>query len=291
MALDIVASRPEIQFFATEAERLALCDAMGVSRDQLPRQSARLDAHVERSWYFPGNGLIGALQDVSGPVLTCVYIDDGASSTPAFQSYLRRYAPLLAAIPRFRLLHAAVDARAATAASAIVRRAFGHDLATPALGASKDVDGVREYFQLRQAYEAQRWAALDTAKLDRFRALRFRFKTALDPLYTRWMREGEAVFMEGAPLRLETMVLPPFLCRDRGSEAPVVTAETVRWAVTDRVTHGRPGGRNRGRHGVPATSPRASTYGAAGRGRRQCRNQGPRQERPRAEAKPRRSPL
>jgi len=208
MALDLVASRPEIVFFANEAERLAGCEAMGVSREHLPRQSVRAEGHLERSRYFPGGALIGAQQDVGGPVLTCVYIDDGASSTLAFQSYLRRYARLFAAVPRFQIVHAGVDARSAKAAAAIVRRAFGLELATPAQGASEGLDTVRDYFQLRQAYEAERWAALDTAKLDRFRALRLQFRTDLDPLYARWTRDGEAVFAQAERPRLETVVLP-----------------------------------------------------------------------------------
>jgi hypothetical protein len=75
-------------------------------------------------------------------------------------------------------------------------------------------DAVRDYFHLRQAYEAQRWAALDTGKLDRFRALRLRFNTVLDPLYARWELYGDAVLEEVPasarewPPRLETIVLP-----------------------------------------------------------------------------------
>ena len=163
------------------------------------------------------------------PVLLFVYIDDGARSVAGFHTYLRHYARLLAVVPRWRLVHVSGARRQANAAAAAFRRAFGHDLAGPTDAGPSTTDAVRDYFHLRQAYEAQRWAALDTGKLDRFRALRLRFNTVLDPLYARWELHGDAVLEEVPasarewPPRLRNDRAAALLRRPRAAEAPVMT--------------------------------------------------------------------
>jgi hypothetical protein len=214
MALDVVALRPDVTFFATESERVAFCDALVIDRSRLPQQHRLSKARVERARYFPDSKLVGVQLEGPGPVLLCVYIDDGARSVAGFHTYLRQYARLLAVVPRWRLVHVSGARRQANAAVAAFRRAFGHDLAGPTDAGPSTTDAVRDYFHLRQAYEAQRWAALDTGKLDRFRALRLRFNTVLDPLYARWELHGDAVLEDVPasarewPPRLETIVLP-----------------------------------------------------------------------------------
>ncbi len=208
MALDVIALRPEVTFLATEAERLAWCDVVGLRRECVPRRTIRAAVHLEGPRYFPDGALIGGQQDVSGPVLVCAYIDDGPPSTLGFQSYLRRYARLLTAPPKARLIHGSLSARSANAAVGAVRQAFDLDALQDVNGTSTDVGTVRDYFHLRRAYEAQDWTALDTAKLDRFRVFRLRFKMVLDALYARWAREGDAALSSTAAPRLDTIVLP-----------------------------------------------------------------------------------
>jgi hypothetical protein len=214
MALDVVASQPDVTFLATESERVAFCDALGIDRSRLPQQHRLSKARVERARYVPKSALVGVQLEEAGAVLLFVYIDDGERSVAGFQTYLRRYARLLAVVPRWRLVHVSGATRHANAAAVAFRRAFGDHLASPPDADAETAEAVREYFHLRQAYEAQRWAALDTGKLDRFRVLRLRFNTDFDPLFARWELQGDAVLHEAqrrdreGPSRLETIVLP-----------------------------------------------------------------------------------
>lgn len=208
MALDVVMSHRDITFLHTHADREAFADALGVRRLPLGHHDRQADADREASPFCLDRALIGAQESTSGSVVVCVYIDDGAHSTAGFQTYLRRHARLFTALRRWRLIYACTNARSSTAAVSVMRRAFGCDLASASMGGADARETVLDYFRLRQAYDAQHWQALDTAKLDRFRVLRLRFGTALDPLYARWEIEGDHALSKTEPPPLETMVLP-----------------------------------------------------------------------------------
>lgn len=208
MALDLIASRPDVTFLATEAERVAWCDVMGVPRDRLPQQRLRVGATGDRVRYFPDGSLMGALQTASGPVLVCAYLDDGAQSPKGFQSYLRRYASLVASVPQVRLIHGSDDGRTANGALALLRQAFGLAIVTGPHAPPSRPGDVREYFQLRRAYERQHWAVLDTAKLDRLRELRRQFGIALEALYARWECLGDDIWANAPRPLFEAVVLP-----------------------------------------------------------------------------------
>lgn len=208
MALDVVMSNRQITFLHTEAERRAFADVLGVRPVPVPHQHGESDAHRKDPPFCLDRALIGAQEGTAGSVVVCVFIDDGSRSTAGFQTYLRRHARLFAALMRWRLIHVSTSERSSVAAVTVMRRAFGCDLTAASSGSADGTEAVLDYFRLRQAYDAQQWTALDTAKLDRFRALRLRFGAALDPLYARWEIEGDHALSKIEPPPFESVVLP-----------------------------------------------------------------------------------
>ena len=194
MALDYVLTRPEVRFFATDAERLAHFDALGIDRSCLPQR--RYQAFRSRSTttrYCDDAYPLGVLVDAAdGCVTELAYIDDGAASAAGFETYLCQYRRVLSALPRWRVVYVAHAPTHVAQAEAIFARVLATDGSRVAAPDPSADDPLLEYFKLRRAYEAQEWRALDKGALDRFRALRQRFTSAaITGRYLSWKARGE----------------------------------------------------------------------------------------------------
>jgi hypothetical protein len=214
MAVDYVLSRPDLHFLSGEAERLGHCDRLGIDRTRLPQHLVRpYRSGRSHHQYFPGPVVMG-VQDHASPASTliCTYIDDGGHSAAGFETFLRRFARLLAVVPRWRVVCVAERQRSLSAASAVFARAFGAD---SGLAQARQVADVGEYFRLRRLYEREAWAELKTIGLDRYLDHWAAIGTDLDPLYARWECEGDRVLEDlshgpasQAQARFEAVLLP-----------------------------------------------------------------------------------
>jgi hypothetical protein len=130
------------------------------------------------------------------PTLICTYIDDGGHSPAGFETFLRRFAAVLAVVPRWRVVCVAERQRSIAAASAVFARAFGAD---SGLAQARQLADVGEFFRLRRLYEREAWAELNTIGLHRYMDLWAAIGADLDPLYARWECEGDRVLEDLAP--------------------------------------------------------------------------------------------
>jgi hypothetical protein len=197
MALDFVLARPDVRFLSTEEERMAQCDALGIDRARLPQQRyLATRSGVITTRYFLEHAPIGVVADASDALsILFTYIDDGAVSIAGFESYLRRYARVFAALPGWQVVYVADTSRHMARAQAAFRRVYGHELAARPAADPTLVDTVLEYFRLSEIYAAKRWPELNKSRLDRLRELRQRFCVGqLEGLYAEWeVRGDEAV--------------------------------------------------------------------------------------------------
>ncbi len=111
---------------------------------------------------------------------------------PGLRPTYAHYPRVLSALPRWRVVdvaHAPTHVAQAEGIFARVLAADGSRVAVPDPSAD---DPLLEDLQLRRAYEAQEWRALDKGALDRFRALRQRFTSAaVTGRYLSWKARGE----------------------------------------------------------------------------------------------------
>lgn len=225
MAFDFAATHPEIRFLATEAERLAYCDRLGLERTCLPQQVVRPYRSAEPSTrYFPEPTAFG-LRDADGPAPTvvCAYLDDGARTLAGFATFLRHHARLLAAVPRWQVVYVGETRRQVTQATAAFHRAFG-DLAGEPGGLARQE--IVEFFRLRRLYERKAWAELQTAGLDRFLAMRAKVGVDLEALYAAWEVGGDDALEsterssgEASVPRFEAVALPYRYLATEGTHA------------------------------------------------------------------------
>jgi hypothetical protein len=214
MALDVALARPNVTFLATESERLRFCESLGATRASIP---ARLyhPHHGTRpvTRYFTEQGLIGAeAAHTLHPLLVLAYIDEGARSHMGLRTFLRRYAPLLTQVPRWKVIYACESPQQAAAATRVFRQDFGDDTAA---FQSRRLTELRDYCELRVLYDGRRWSELTTARLEHFFDLKQTLGGFAESVFPLWQEIGERAFARALeathvvfPDRFDPLVLP-----------------------------------------------------------------------------------
>jgi hypothetical protein len=188
MILDLVLSEPQAEWFATEADKVALF----TQRYRLP--TTTLPRYTPADAEEPPSG--GARHfghklpiAVTGepPQVQFVYLatDPGAH---AFERFLRDHSGLLHALPSWSvILTHARHVASTTLWESTFRRVIDRSVR---LG-SEMAQALERYFLTRRAIERNAFATVSVADLQAFRAARARFvEPAIDALFTTWMASG-----------------------------------------------------------------------------------------------------
>jgi hypothetical protein len=188
MLLDLVLSEPQAEWFATEADKVALF----TKRYHLPANALPRFTPVNNeepascgARHF-GHKLPIAVAG-EPPQVQFVYLatDPGAH---AFERFLRDHTPLLQALPLWSVvLTHARHVASTTLWESTFRRVIDRTLR---LG-SEMAQALERYFLTRRAVERNAFATLSVADLQAFRAARSRFaEPPIDALFTTWMASG-----------------------------------------------------------------------------------------------------
>lgn len=197
MGLDFVLAHPNARYLATEQEKLDyFTGALSLDPSCLPsklyraagagKTTARYFLDKYPVFIFPA----GEAPSPAPAGLSFCYVDEGTATLSRFESYLKQYASLFAALPAFGLIYVAGDNTHFKAAQrqfeAFLKRATGPDLTTASL------DRVLSYFMARRRYEGGDTAFFDRAKLIQLRDERQEFAgAAWEDLYARWKSRGD----------------------------------------------------------------------------------------------------
>ena len=179
MALDFVLAYPEAQFWATEEDKARLLQECGVRQALWPSRvyAPRRVGSRPTTRYFVDK--MPWYREADGPRLWLAYVDADAT-LHGFETFLRQYRGLLGA------LSSGVTYVGATAWPGAVHRVFDKVI-VGGEAANHDLGTFLEHCRLRRCVEANEFAALSVADLQRYRALKGRFETAaLDAMYERW---------------------------------------------------------------------------------------------------------
>ena len=217
MALDFVLDHPSLQFLATEGERLAYIDRLGIDRLWLPQQrylGHRATApHVR---YFVESGPMAvSVTDTGAETLVTSFIDEGPQASMSLATFLTRQEGLLQQVPAWRVVFVTESSCRAVSAQHTFDRWRARS-APPTPFASSALDAFDEYGRLHQAFERQQWSTLQKSGLDRLRDLRPLFQGAdWERLYGQWEQRGTDAIAAARVTRLtssqgafEVCVLP-----------------------------------------------------------------------------------
>jgi hypothetical protein len=185
MTLDFVLAHPAARFLATEGEKVDFLRERNVPRALWPsREYASTRAGSSPTIrYFVDK--MPWLRDADHSRLWIAYVD-AEVTLRGFQTFLEQYQGLLGAVP------SGVVYAGPTPWSGPVQHVFDKVI----VGANvqcHDATAFQDYCELRSRIEANDWAALGVADLQRYRGLEAAFKMArLDVLYERWRQAPDA---------------------------------------------------------------------------------------------------
>ncbi len=195
MCLDFVLDCPGCHFLATEQEKVTYFQSLGIERAALPAKLFRApNGRDETLRYFVDKYPIFLSAESSPSVVSFCFIDEGVITTGRFETYLRQYSRVFAALPRFNLIYVATWETEFEMAQKAFQKFVSSD-APRRSGRLTDTDCERllHHFDDRQRYETGQLSSLDRTRLLRLRDEQEEFSARpYQALYDCWKAGGEA---------------------------------------------------------------------------------------------------
>ena len=197
MLLDAVIGQPDVEWFATEDDKVSLFTTrFQVARAELPQRSYTVhegDRHAETTRFFVHKLPIYLVGAPAVPHFICLATNPGGGDC---EQFLRDHARLLRQLSAWTLV---VVAPQHTASVAAYERAFERSLTDLS---SRDRSWPQSellwYFQTRNAVEHEQLTALSVADLARFRQVSATaVGTLIDQQYQEWLRTGDQALAKG----------------------------------------------------------------------------------------------
>jgi hypothetical protein len=181
MLLDAVIRRPDVAWFATDTDKIAVfVERFRVPVSVFPTQVAARASHGANGRHFAHKLPIFLTLDSSMPHFVYLSTDGGAE---AFAGFLRDHEALLRCLPRWTVV---VVGRTEWPSLRTVFDRFAASLAVPATH-----DDLRWFFERRQLVERGDLAQVSVWDLRRYRELRQRFDSrAHHEMYADWLTTG-----------------------------------------------------------------------------------------------------
>jgi hypothetical protein len=191
MALDYVLSHRGERFLATEDARVEYFTQHGIDHARLPQfvyHARRGGPSTAR--YFVEKYPLAVHTDRS---ISLTYIDAGEYAVDGFDTFLRRYTPLIMSLPEVRLTYVADVAR--NFPDATKRFESWRNALDDLLGVSRDpalIERTLRHFSDLQLIEANQLEKIPIARLQEFRSERMRFENReCMALYRLWQDVGD----------------------------------------------------------------------------------------------------
>jgi hypothetical protein len=197
MVLDYVLGHPELDWLATEADKVELfADRYDVPPADLPQQvfTASQPGRPGTTRYFTHKLPVAVAGDP--PVAYFVYLAIDATGRGLAQ-FLDDHARLFGWLPAWTVVAVSASPVALETCTAV----FGRHLQQPRRSVTAGSEDLQWFFTTRQTIDHGELARLSVAAIDRFRTLREQFSAApFDALYAEWCQRGEAAFAAYAPV-------------------------------------------------------------------------------------------
>jgi hypothetical protein len=206
MALDFVLAHREYQYLATEKEKLEYFTVdLKLDPSILPAKeypAAQGDLSTRRFFVEKYPIFLPAPPQDGTPFVSFCFVDEGLVGLSRFENFLKAYAGLFTAVPRFQVIYvAAKEMHFAGARRAFERMVNGSSGALT----ESEMNRLLEYFEARQLYESRQFAGFDRAKLLRLRDARAEFSDPQsETLYERWKTGGDQALRQRLALKTES---------------------------------------------------------------------------------------
>lgn len=199
MCLDFVLAHRKERFLATEFEKVAyFTGERGVDLNDLPARrylSRRSGAATVRHFVdkLPVY-LTGPEGSLPSPVVHFAYIDEGAETLQAFETFLNQYNPLFEKLGSLELVYVATGTPRVEEAERWFRRALSSGCGAGRRPADAEVLRLLDFFKTRKKVDLKEMRGLNTERIIRLRDERKEFSgPEFEALYEAWLNGGDAV--------------------------------------------------------------------------------------------------
>lgn len=189
MCLDFVLLHREQRFLALEADKVHyFTQDRRISLDLLPVR--RYPAHqgdqvTDR--YFVDKLPVYVAESLSLPVVHFAFVDEGSVSLDGFETFLKQYRELCAALGVFEIIYVAAEPRWAGKSQRVFERFFPNG----SWALTGEQERLLQYFETRRKFESRQFAGLDADRIARYREEKREFASAAsEELYQRWVVNG-----------------------------------------------------------------------------------------------------
>jgi len=194
MLLDYVLAHPETDWYATEADKVALFrDRFAVPPLDLPQRIyvSKLRETPPTFRYFIHKWPIGLTGDPPVPSFVVLVTD---TTGQAFDQFLRDHLALLSHLPRWRLVAVAPRHIPGLPACHLALGRVAASVRSPRRRTTEEIDALTFYFTILECLERNDLNHVSIADLNRFRETRPRFAGAeYEVLFQRWKADGPSV--------------------------------------------------------------------------------------------------
>jgi hypothetical protein len=183
MCLDFVLAHREQRFLRSEAEKVAyFTEVRGILIGHLPvrRYEPRGPGEVALR-YFVDKLPVYVSGNDTAPVVHFAYVDEGAESLDAFETFLNQYGALFAALGAIEVTYVVADPLWAQRAQRVFNRCHARTV---------DDEQARmcRFFEMRQKWETRDFSGFTTEKVIQYREEKQHFSgPQFEELYRRWL--------------------------------------------------------------------------------------------------------
>jgi len=189
MCLDFVLMHRDQRFLALEADKVHyFTQERGVSLDLLPvRRYPAHDGNQVTDRYFVDKFPVHITESLPAPVVHFAYVDEGSESLDGFETFLRQYRELVAALGAFEIIYVAAEPRWTGKA----QRVFEHFFPSRTCALTGEQKRLVQYFETRRKFESRQFSGLDADRIAQYRDEKREFASANnEALYQRWLTDG-----------------------------------------------------------------------------------------------------
>jgi hypothetical protein len=188
MCLDFVLAHREQHFLGSEAEKVVyFTEARGVPIEHLPVRHYEPRDRGEATLRYFVDKLPICVSGAAAPVVHFAYVDEGSESLDGFETFLKQYRTLFAAVGVFEIIYVAGD----TLWPQKARRIFDRRYARVADDAQAR---MFQFFEMRRKWEVRDFSGFTTERVIQYREEKPHFSgPQFEEQYRQWLTEGDSV--------------------------------------------------------------------------------------------------
>jgi len=213
MGLDFILEHPELNFLATEEDRISFFSDQGISLESLPVKIYHSPTSTTKTKrYFVDKYPIFTADAGGGFVVTFCYIDPVMYTTGRhFRTHLESYRKLFQGLKNFRLLYISHDKKSIQKGRKIFQEYSETLLKAGQVSGVQISPELMDYFQIKRDIELEKYEKITGERAGRYRKYLEKYTGKdIEIIYRKWMETGRFTSESGSEQHgyIDSVLLP-----------------------------------------------------------------------------------